>query len=168
MTPSAGTDGRGSRRGATGEHRRGHLALVRPAAKPTPAAPRGHRQRRADDTFEGPPSSAQRMNRFDWERSIQRLRLGMATKAVALMLAVYANGDDGGNSHPGVDRLAADLECHERTVRRHLTRLAELGLIEKTFSGSSAGRRRRADCWALTLPDDAAIRIGLAPDPALR
>jgi DNA-binding MarR family transcriptional regulator len=86
---------------------------------------------------------------------------------VALMLAVYADRD-GGNIHPGVDRLAAHLECHERTVRRHLSRLAELGLIEKTFSGSSAGRRRLANCWALTLPADAATRIGLTPDPALR
>ena len=60
------------------------------------------------------------------------------------------------------------MECHERTVRRHLSRLAELGLIEKTFSGSSAGRRRLADCWALTVPTDAATRIGLTPHPALR
>jgi DNA-binding MarR family transcriptional regulator len=163
-----GTEGRGSLRGATGEHRRGHLTLVRPAAKPTPAAPRGHREHQADDGVKSSPGSAQRMNRFDWERSIRRLRLGMSTKAVALMLASYANGDDGGNAHPGVDRLAAELEIHERTVRRHLTRLAKLGLIEKTSSGSSAGRRRRADCWALTLPDDAATRIGLTPNPALQ
>jgi hypothetical protein len=166
MTHVDETDGRGSPRGATGEHRRGHLTLVRPA-EPAPGAARGHHQPRADDTFAGPPGSAQRTDRFEWERFIRRLRLGTTTKAVALMLAVYADRD-GGNIHPGVDRLAAHLECHERTVRRHLTRLAELGLIEKTFSGSSAGRRRLANCWALTLPDDPATRIGLTPDPALR
>jgi len=166
MTHFDGTDGRGSLRGATGEHRRGHLTLVPPAAKPAPGAATGHHERRADGV-EGPPSSAQRTGRFDWERVIRRLALGTTTKAVALMLASYADGD-GGNIHPGVDRLAAELECHERTVRRHLSRLAELGLIEKTFSGSSAGRRRLADCWALTVPTDAATRIGLTPHPALR
>jgi DNA-binding MarR family transcriptional regulator len=107
------------------------------------------------------------MDRFEWERCLRRFALGTPTKAVALMLASYADRD-GGNIHPGVDRLAANLECHERTVRRHLTRLAERGLIEKTFSGSSAGRRRLADCWALTLPADPATSIGLTPDPALR
>jgi DNA-binding MarR family transcriptional regulator len=107
------------------------------------------------------------MDRFEWERCLRRFALGTPTKAVALMLASYADRD-GGNIHPGVDRLAANLECHERTVRRHLTRLAERGLIEKTFSGSSAGRRRRADCWALTLPADPATRIGLTPNPALQ
>ena len=167
MTGFDGTDGRGSPRGATGEHRRAHLTLVRPAAEPAPGAARGHREPRADDTFGGPPSSAQRTDRFEWERCIRRLALGKPTKGVALMLAGYANRD-GGNIHPGVDRLAANLERDESTVRRHLTRLAKLGLIEKTSSGSSAGRRGRADCWALTLPDDAATRIGLVPDPALR
>jgi DNA-binding transcriptional ArsR family regulator len=167
MTRVDGTDGRGSPRGATGEHRRAHLTLVRPAAEPAPGAARGQREPRAEDAFQGPPGSAQRIDRFEWERCLRRLALGTPTKAVALMLASYADRD-GGNIHPGVDRLAANLECHERTVRRHLTRLAELGLIEKTFSGSSAGRRRLADCWALTLPADPATSIGLTPDPALR
>ena len=167
MTHFDGTDGRGSLRGATGEHRRGHLTLVPPAAEPATGPAKGEREPRADDGVEGPPSSAQGTGRFEWERCIRRLTLGASTKGVALMLAGYANRD-GGNIHPGVDRLAAELECHERTVRRHLSRLAELGLIEKTFSGSSAGRRRLADCWALTVPDDAATRIGLTPDPALR
>lgn len=82
------------------------------------------------------------------------------------MLATYADRD-GDNAHPGVDRLAADCECDERTVRRHLTRLADLGLIERTFEGSSAGRRRLADCYRLTMPPNPAA-IGLTEDPATR
>ena len=48
MTRFDGTDGRGSPRGATGEHRRAHLTLVRPAAEAAPDAARGHREPRAD------------------------------------------------------------------------------------------------------------------------
>ena len=167
MTGFEGTDGRGTPRGATGKHRRAHLTLVPPAAEPATGPAKGEREPRADDGVEGPPSSAQRTGRFEWERVLRRLALGAPNKGVALMLAGYADRD-GGNMHPGVDRLAANLERDESTVRRHLTRLAKLGLIEKTSSGSSAGRRGRADCWALTLPDDAATRIGLIPNPALQ
>lgn len=105
------------------------------------------------------------VDRFAWERTLRRLTLGR-TKFVALMLATYADRD-GDNAHPGVDRLAADCEADERTIRRHLTRLLELGLIERTFSGSQAGRRRLADCYRLTLPPNPA-GIGLTDDPATR
>lgn len=106
------------------------------------------------------------VGRFEWERSIRRLRLGHSTKGVALMLATYSD-KSGTNAHPGVERLAADLEVDERTVRRHLTRLVDLKLLTKTFEGSSAGRRRLADCYALMLPHDV-MAIGLTDDPATR
>lgn len=102
------------------------------------------------------------VDRFTWERALRRLVLGR-TKFVALMLATYADRC-GDNAHPGVDRLAADCECDERTIRRHLTKLAGLGLIERTFEGSSAGRRRLADCYRLTMPANPRA-IGLTRDP---
>lgn len=111
---------------------------------------------------DGPPSA---VDRFTWERALRRLVLGRS-KFVGLMLATYADRD-GDNAHPGVDRLAADCECDERTIRRHLTRLAELGLIRRTFEGSSAGRRRLADCYQLTMPANPQA-IGLTDDPAVR
>lgn len=104
------------------------------------------------------------IDRFSWERSVRRLALGRTSKLVGLMLATYADRD-GDNAHPGVDRLSADCESDERTIRRHLTRLAELGLIERTFEGSSAGRRRLADCYRLTMPANPQA-IGLTRDPA--
>ena len=99
MTGFEGTDGRGTPRGATGKHRRAHLTLVPPAAEPATGPAKGEREPRADDGVEGPPSSAQRIGRFEWERVLRRLALGASTKGVALMLAGYADRD-GGNIHP--------------------------------------------------------------------
>lgn len=107
-----------------------------------------------------------RVGRFEWERSLRRLTIGRPRKTVALMLATYADAD-GSNAHPGLDRLAADCESDERTIRRNLTHLVELGLLVRTFSGSRAGRRQLADCYALTMPANV-IAIGLTDDPATR
>jgi len=108
------------------------------------------------------------VDRFAWERAVRQLALGKETKAVGLMLATYTD-QDGGNAFPGQEVLAADLEVTDRTIRRHLDRLEALGLIVRTFHGSSAGRRQLADVWQLTLPPNAAATIGLTPDhPALR
>jgi DNA-binding transcriptional ArsR family regulator len=107
------------------------------------------------------------VDRFAWERALRRLTLSKDTRYVALVLATYADRD-GSNAHPGQDVLAADCEVTDRTVRRHLARLLELGLIVRTFSGSTAGRRQLADVWQLTLPPDPARSIGLIPNhPAL-
>jgi hypothetical protein len=104
-------------------------------------------------------------NRFAWERMILRLRLGRTTKLVALALATYGNAN-GANAHPGVDRLAADLESDERTVRRSLDRLRRLGLIERTHSGSSSGRRKLSDCYRLTVPPDPLALVEMLASPA--
>lgn len=102
---------------------------------------------------------------YSWTRLVRRARLGSsATKLVALTLADYAS-PDGSNVRPGNDRLAAVTELGEKSVRRALEALRALGLIERVFEGSKAGRRGLADVYRLTVPDDLAERVEmLAPD----
>ena len=90
--------------------------------------------------------------RFQWERVVRDCTLPPTTKLVALMLATYASGD-GTHAHPGQDRLARECGLKPRAVRNHLDRLAKLGLIVRTFRGSSAGRGGRADVYRLNMPD---------------
>lgn len=102
---------------------------------------------------------------YSWTRLVRRARLGSsATKLVALTLADYAS-PDGSNVRPGNERLAAVTELGEKSVRRALEALRVLGLIERVFEGSKAGRRGLADVYRLTVPDDLGERVEmLAPD----
>lgn len=61
----------------------------------------------------------------------RRLRTrNLVQKAVLMVLASYAN-PDGTNAFPSIGRLADDLGCDERTVKRALAALREDGLIER-------------------------------------
>lgn len=101
---------------------------------------------------------------FTWRRIIRRCRLGASTKLVASVLADYAN-PDGTRIRPGNDRLVAVTELSDRTVRKALERLRELGLIDRVFEGSKMGRRGLADEYRLTIPDDLMDRVQmLDPD----
>lgn len=97
--------------------------------------------------------------RFDWERAIRALPLRPPVrKLVALTLATYAD-KDGTNAHPGEDRLAEDCGITTRAVRGHLSALRELGLIVRTFRGSSYGRSKAADEYHLAMPPDVLSRL---------
>jgi DNA-binding transcriptional ArsR family regulator len=99
-------------------------------------------------------------NRYEWERVLRRVRLGSPTKAVALALATYADRD-GSSVRPGVARLSAVTELSERSVRNALTRLRDLGLIERTREGSRNGRRALTDEHRLAIPVDLLERVEL-------
>lgn len=60
-------------------------------------------------------------------------------KAILLALADYANDD--GVTWRGQETIAKRLECSERTVRRHLLRLEQLGLIQRKHRYNSRGHR---------------------------
>ena len=100
--------------------------------------------------------------KFDWQRVVLSLDIPMATKAVALVLSVYAS-KDGGNVHPGNWRLGLELGLHRMTVMRHVGVLRdELGLIERT-SRVRAGRPRsgarpKSDVYRLVIPWDLPAR----------
>ncbi len=97
--------------------------------------------------------------KFEWQRLVLTLDIPLATKAVALVLSVYASRD-GSNCHPGNRRLAWALCADKKTIRRHLAVLRdELRLIERTFYGQQAGRRGLSDCYQLVVPWDLAARV---------
>lgn len=98
--------------------------------------------------------------RYEWERVVRRVRLGSPAKAVALALASYAD-QDGSRVRPGVARLSAVTELSERSVRNALTKLRDLGLIERTREGSRNGRRALTDEHRLSIPADLLERCEL-------
>jgi hypothetical protein len=104
------------------------------------------------------PDDVERIGRFEWERLVRRARLGSSTKLVAFTLAQYGNRD-GSSCHPGLERLAATTELHERTVRRGLEQLRRAGFVDRVFRGSLAGRQRLADTYCLTVPVDLLDRL---------
>lgn len=103
--------------------------------------------------------------KFEWERKVADCRLGAATKSVAMWLSHHAN-HTGTNSHPGIQRLAHETELSERTVRRCLEQLRDIGLIVRTMKGSTAAKRNFADSYDLVIPADLDTHVRVAPKPA--
>lgn len=102
--------------------------------------------------------------KFEWERAVADCRLGAATKSVAMWLSHHAN-HKGTNSHPGIQRLVHETELSERTVRRCLEQLREIGLIVRTIKGSTAAKRKFADRYDLVIPDDLHTHVRVEPKP---
>lgn len=101
---------------------------------------------------------------YTWRRIIRRARLGSSVTLVASILADFAD-PDGTRIRPGNKNLAAACEVGDKTVRRGLERLRELGLVERVFSGSKSGRKGLADEYRLTIPGDLTDRVPmLTPD----
>ena len=90
-----------------------------------------------------------------WTDVVRRARLGRTTKAVALMLATYAD-NDGSRVFPGVARLAVDCELTYNVIQTALRSLRTAGLIEVV---RKAVRRRHADEYRLILAVDVLDRI---------
>jgi hypothetical protein len=97
----------------------------------------------------------------EWTDILARIRFGTVAiagktysaariKLVAHRLANYAD-TDGTRIHPGIARLAVDLEIEYRTVRDTLAHLRRLGLLHLV---RPATRRGHADEYRLTLPLD--------------
>ncbi|GAA3957234.1 hypothetical protein GCM10023085_44700 [Actinomadura viridis] len=105
--------------------------------------------------------------KFEWERKVAECRLGAATKSVAAWLSHHANSN-GTNAHPGLRRLVHETELSERTVRRCLEQLREIGLIVRTLKGSTAAKRNFADAYDLAIPADLEARVRLESKPDSR
>ncbi|MCZ4499725.1 MAG: Helix-turn-helix domain [Marmoricola sp.] len=67
-----------------------------------------------------------------------------------MILASYADGETGGNAFPGVDTIAAQACVDEKTVRRALTVLKDLGLIHHV-SDRTNSNGRPTKVWNLDL-----------------
>jgi hypothetical protein len=93
-----------------------------------------------------------------WTDVVRRARLGRTVKAVAMVLATYADAD-GTRVYPGVARLSYECEMNYNTVKAALKTLRDAGLIVKV------GRRGDADVYRLILAADLADRCDV-PTPA--
>lgn len=96
-----------------------------------------------------------------WTDVVRRARLGRTVKAVAMVLATYADSD-GTRVFPGVARLSYECEITYNTAQKALARLREVQLIELV---KRATRRGAADEYRLTLGADLLERIEV-PTPA--
>lgn len=85
-----------------------------------------------------------------WTDLIRRARLGSSAKAVAMMLANYADSD-GTRIFPGLTRLAVECELSYKTVQAAMEKLRRVGLVERV---RRAGRRGQADEYRLTIGPD--------------
>ncbi|GAA4259780.1 helix-turn-helix domain-containing protein [Dactylosporangium darangshiense] len=90
-----------------------------------------------------------------WTDVVRRARLGRTTKAVALMMATYAD-NDGSRVFPGISRLAVDCELTYNVVQSALRTLRAAGLIEVV---RKASRRGQADEYRLILAANILDRV---------
>ncbi|NEW33812.1 helix-turn-helix domain-containing protein [Nocardia cyriacigeorgica] len=89
------------------------------------------------------------VDRFEWERIVRRMQMPHSAKYLALMLATYADAD-GSRIRPGVERLSLVMCVTDRTVKRSLSVLRDLGLIKQTKKGNR--HAKQADEYRLTVP----------------
>lgn len=113
----------------------------------------------------------------DWTDILRRIRFGATVRvpgttrgvrgatlrAVALMLATYADGD-GSRVFPGTARIAVACEIDYRTAKRCLAALRWLGLIALT---RAARRRQLADEYRLTIPSNLLDRLEVLTPAAM-
>jgi|HubBroStandDraft_2_1064218.scaffolds.fasta_scaffold63270_4 hypothetical protein len=95
-----------------------------------------------------------------------RVRASPSVKLAGVMAAEFGNYEDGARIRPGAGMLAAvSGEMDERTARGALRQLRDWGLLWQYVEGSRYGRRRVANEYRLTLPDDLLDRVPmLTPD----
>lgn len=98
--------------------------------------------------------------RYEWDGVLRRLKLSPTVKLVAAYVSQYAD-TAGRHARPGVERLALETGYGSATIKRSLAKLRELGLLELVRSGSSQGRRGKANEYKLAVPADLLERVDL-------
>lgn len=101
------------------------------------------------------------VDKDEWIRVMRRVRMASGTKYLGLMMATYADFD-GTRVFPGVERLALVMGVSEKTVKRALSDLRGLGMVERVKQGNRhAGK---ADEYRLTTPVDLSGCLMLDPE----
>lgn len=90
-------------------------------------------------------------DRYPWFRAFRSAKLPLNVKAVGFVMASYGT-KAGADNHPGLARLARDLDVDEKTVRRHLEMLERAGWVRRTHEGRAGMSRKDADDYQLTIP----------------
>lgn len=96
----------------------------------------------------------------EWLGVVRRARLGRTVKAVALMLASYANVD-GTKVFPGIARLSVECELSAKAVKGALASLRTVGLVEVVRAARKAGEHNE---YRLILAEDLLERLDV-PTP---
>jgi hypothetical protein len=100
----------------------------------------------------------------DWTPVWARVVASPAVKNVGMWVAWHTTWETGADIHPGNDLLAAESGLTDRHVATVLKQLRDWGFLWRYVEGSRQGRRKIADTYRLTIPDDMA-QIPLRPDP---
>lgn len=98
---------------------------------------------------------------FEWQRIVRRVRMSCTTMCLALTMSTYANRD-GTHIVAGVERLARVMCVSEPTVKRALSDLRRMGLVERTKQGNRWAKK--SDEYRLTVPSDVLDLPMLDPD----
>lgn len=102
-----------------------------------------------------------------WTDVVRRARLGRTVKAVALLLATYAD-TDGTRVFPGIARVAYEAEITYNVAQRALAALRDAGLIKvvhRATRRASGNKPRKGDEYRLILAADLFERVDV-PTPA--
>ncbi|MCC3311490.1 helix-turn-helix domain-containing protein [Nocardia africana] len=97
----------------------------------------------------------------EWIRILRRVQMTLGTKYLGLMMSTYANFD-GSRVFPGVAKLALVMCVSEKTVKRALSELRALGMVERVKQGNR--HEGEADTYRLTVPTDLFDRPMLDPE----
>lgn len=101
------------------------------------------------------------VTRVKWSRAIRSRDLKLADYAVGRALADYGN-KDGSRCRPGTARLANDLSCTEKTVKRSLEALTEGGWL--ILANPGVRYRGVANEYQLTIPAPVAAVLKMWPE----
>jgi DNA-binding transcriptional regulator YhcF (GntR family) len=86
----------------------------------------------------------------DWVDLVRRTQLGRSTKAVAFLVAHFADSD-GTRVFPGIARIAVEAEIGYKTAQKALDGLRRAGLIERV---QRTGKPGAADEYRLVVSPD--------------
>lgn len=106
----------------------------------------------------------EQVNYFEWLPCFRMLSLPSTVKLVGFALASSCTYSTGHDAHPGTDLLSTHTGLSsDKTIRNGLAELRSLGLVERRFHGSCAGRRGLADMYYLTLHNEVRVAAGMKP-----
>lgn len=100
-----------------------------------------------------------------WTEVVRRARIGKSVKAVALMMATYADSN-GTRIFPGLAVLAVATELNYNTVSSAVSKLQKCGLIERLKTSHQG--RRQANEWRLVLAADVVDRVEILDPRAFK
>lgn len=105
----------------------------------------------------------QPVGRFDWERLVDRAEMPKHLKALAYLMAHYAN-NDGSNVRVGRKLLADILDDSEHTVSTNRETLVSMGFLTLVRRGGGRAGAGTVNVYQLTDPGPGFLIFRLDPD----